>query len=656
MSDIVLFALLGLGSGSMFAALALGVVVIYRGTGLVNFALGAQAMFPAVVYAELRVSGDLLLPVIVLPDRYDIGEPLGLLPAAAIAIAVGAVISAAAYVVVFRPLRDAPPLTAVVAMAGLIIVLQSLAVRSFGGRTIRTPSILPRDNLEVLGRLVPVDRLWMTGLVALAAVGLSLVYRHTRFGLASRAAASDEKGAILLGYNMAGLGVVTFVLASILVSATGILLSTLGGVNPFNYTVFIMPALAAALAGRLTSFGWAVAGGLAIGSFQGVTVHLLSNDWIPGFFQVGFESLVPFAVIVMVLFVFGRTLPTRGVRLERGRVAAPAPQMDPRLWAAVVGAAAVVAVWGNHTLRLGLIQSMWVTVLLLSMVVITGYLGQISLVQLGLAGLAAYLLAKLGDGLGVPFPLSPLLAIVVTTIIGTAIAVPALRIRGMQYAVATFAAAVVLEQFIFRNGWFLGQGGFAHVEPPVFAGIELGILRNGSFPSRTFAVGTVIFAALGALLVANIRRGSVGRRLLAVRMNERAAAAAGINVVRVKILGASIASFLAALAGVMNAYKTIDLGRQAFSASQGLQFVALGFLGGIGSIAGALIGGLLTPSGLFIASLPFDHVTEDVFLAIGIGVLVATRLFPSGIAGIGTSIAGALATRRVVRGLPTGGS
>ncbi len=83
----------------------------YRGTGIVNFALGAQAMFPAVVYAELRTSGDLLLPLILIPDRYAIGDPLGFWPAAIVAVAVGALNSTAVYGLAFRPLRQAPPLT-----------------------------------------------------------------------------------------------------------------------------------------------------------------------------------------------------------------------------------------------------------------------------------------------------------------------------------------------------------------------------------------------------------------------------------------------------------------------------------------------------------------------------------------------------------------
>ena len=255
LSDNLFFLLLGLGTGSMYAALALGVIVVHRGTGVVNFALGAQAMFPAIVYAELRNSGDLLLPVVGIPARYGLGGPWGFLPAAALAIVVGAAISAAAYLLVFRPLRDAQPLTVVVATVALVIVLQGLALRSFGSQTVRTPSILPRSNIDLSGRSLPVDRLWMTLVVAVMAVLLTVLYRRTRFGIATRAGAENERGAVLLGFDLVRLGILNWMLAAVIVGSVGILVTPLSGVSPFNYTGFVVPALAAALAGRLKSFG-----------------------------------------------------------------------------------------------------------------------------------------------------------------------------------------------------------------------------------------------------------------------------------------------------------------------------------------------------------------------------------------------------------------
>lgn len=635
MTDAVFFLVLGLGSGAFYAALALGVIVVHRGTGVVNFALGAQAMYPAVVYAELRTSGDLLLPVIVLPNRYGLGDPLPFPAAFAIALAVGAMVSAVAYLVVFRPLRQAQPLTVIVATVGVVIVLQGLALRSFGAETVRTPPILPRSNINLLGRPLPVDRLWLTAGVVAVAFVLTVVYRRTRFGLATRAAAESERGAVFLGYDLVRLGTLNWMLASLIVGTIGILVTPLSGVSPFTYTGFVVPALAAALAGRLRSFGWAALAGLAIGAFQALTVHLVAQGRVPDLLRAGLDSVLPLLVIVVALYVVGQTLPTRGTVELYQRIHLIPARTAPWLWASLLFAAVLLALTGDASLRLALIQSAWVVVLLLSIVVITGLTGQISLAQLSFAGVAAFVLSKVSTGWGVPFPVGPILAVTITTAVGVLVGVPALRIRGIQYAIVTFAAALVFERLVFRSPIFVGGSGVAHVEQPELFGVELGIMIEGQFPSRRFAVGCVITAWLCAGLVARLRRGSTGRRMLAVRMNERAAAACGIDVVRQKLLAAGIGSSLAAIAGVLLAYKSIDLTSGGFEPERSLQYLALAFLGGIGNVSGAVIGGVLAPSGLLIVALSSGSLNEDIVLAIGFAVLLATRYLPEGLAGIG---------------------
>jgi len=633
-SDILFFLLLGLGVGSMYAALGIGVVVIHRGTGVVNFALGAQAMYPAVVYTELRTSGDLLLPVIGLPARHDLGDAWGFAPAVVAALAIGAVVSALAFLVIFRPLRDAQKLTQVIATVGVVIVLQGLALRSFGSRTVRTPPILPEDSIDLLGRRFPVDRLYLAAFVVALAVVLSLLYRLTRFGLATRAGAESERGAVLLGYDLVKLGVLNWMIASSIVGLVGIAITPLSGVSPFNYTGFVVPALAAALAGRLKSFGWTAAAGLLIGGFEAVAVHLVARGWIPDLLTGGLDSLVPFIVIVLALFAVGRTLPVRGMLSDERTIRLPTLPTPPWLLATAGAVTLGIAVFGSSPVRLALVQSSWVTILLLSMVVITGFAGQISLAQLAFAGFAAFSLSKLTTDWGIPFPVSPILAVAATTVVGVLIGVPALRIRGIQYAIVTFAAGLVFERLVFRSPALVGGTGVAQVEQPTFAGVDLGILQGGTFPTRVFTVGGVVVAALCLVAVARLRASAAGRRLLAVRMNERAAAAAGVSVVREKLLAAGIGSFLAAVAGVILAYKSIDLVSAGFEPERGLQYMALAYLGGITSVRGAVVGGLLAPSGLLIVTLWSGSLNEDMILGIGFAVLVATRMLPNGLAGI----------------------
>ncbi len=634
MTSWLLFPLLGLGTGAAYAAIALGVIVVHRGSGVVNFAQGALAMYPALVYVELRATGDLRLPVIGIPGRVDLGGPMALGPAILVALVVAAALGAVAHVVVFSHLHDASPLTKLIASVGFTIVLQGLALEQFGNGTRRADAILPADVVGIFGRPAPQDRFWLTAVVVAAGIAIAVVYRRTRFGLATRAAAGNPKGVVLLGWSPWVLGIVNWVAAATLAGLVGVLMTPISGVNPFNYSFFVVPALAAALAARLRSFSVAVAVGLGLGMFEALAVHVVSRRLVPDLLLGGFDTVVPFALIIGVLLLAGRTVPDRGVLLDDRQPDAPRPRR-PVASLAVVGAVGlVVMTWGDSGLRLAATETMVVTTLILSIVVLTGFVGQVSLAQLSFAGFAAFMLSRFATRWELPFPWSPLLAIVVTTAVGTLIGVPALRIRGIQFAIVTLAAAVAIEQVLFRSPAFTGLGGSAHVDAPDLAGVDLGIIGPGEYPYRGFGY-LCLGVTLGcALLVLNVRRSAVGRRFLAVRANERAAAAVGIDVPRTKLLGAAVASFLAAVSGVLFAYKNVDFSQVGLEAQRGLQVLALAYLGGVGSVAGALIGGILAPAGV-LSELRGGGSSAVQFLLSGVGMIVVALRFPGGIAAAG---------------------
>ncbi len=631
MSTWAFYALLGVGTGAMYGAFAMSVIITYRGSGVVNFAVGALAMIPAMVFAELRSSGDLVVPVILIPNRYGLGAPMGLLPAAGLAMTVGLIVAAVIYLAVIRPLRTAPPVTMLVATVGLTLVLQALAVRSFGNVTLRSPGILSRTVIDLFGRRYPVDRLWLLGTVVVLAGAVVLTYRATQFGLATRAAFLNEKGAILLGLEPARLGLYNWMFASALAAAVGIIGTSLGGVSPFNFSLFVVPALGAALAARLRSIPIAVLSAVAIGSFEAVAVHIVAQRQVPRFFLGGISSLVPFVAIIGALVVFGRTLPNRAAILERAQVPMLLDRVRPVMWSAVIVLALVVLSSNDSTIRFAAIESVFVATLLLSVVVLTGFVGQVSLAQLSFAGFSAFMLSRFDSAL--PFPFGPIAAVAVTTVVGALVSIPALRVRGVQFAIVTFSVAVVFDDLLFRSPTFVGRGGVAEVEPPRFAGIDVGIVGSGQFPARIFGYVSLTLLVGCALLVVGIRRGRLGRRFLAVRSNERAAAAAGINVPRTKVLGAALASFIAAVAGVIFAYKNTTFNGGGLEAQDGLELLALGYLGGIGSIAGAVVGGLLAPSGLFIVAILGGGASNTQFLLTGLGLILVAVRFPEGIAG-----------------------
>ena len=645
MTTWLLFLVLGLGAGAVYAGIAMGLILVYRGSGVVNFAHGAMAMFPAMTFVELRRTGDLVLPLLGPPARISTGGEPPVLLALALALGVAALIGAVTYLAVFRPLGDASPLTKVVASVGVTIVLQGLAVLHFGTGTRRSPPLLPDGVVEVLGGSVPQDRLWMAAAVVVVGLGLAVLYRYSHFGLATRAAASSRKGAVLVGLSPPRLALANWVLAAVLAGLFGVLVSPISGVNPFNYSFFVVPALAAALAGRLRHLGVAIAAGLGIGMFEGLSVHLVARRQIPTFLLGGFSTVVPLVVIVVALVLLGRSLPGRGTSSEDRQPWSPLPNLSPGLVVPAVAALVAVLAWGSPGLRLATIESLVMAVLMLSIVVLTGFIGQVSLAQLAFAGFSAFMLARFAGRWDVPFPLSPLLAVAVTTAFGTVLGIPALRIRGVQFAIVTLAAAVAIEQLLFRSPSFTGFGGVAHVDPPSVLGFDLGIIGTGEYPNRSFGFLTLGVTLACMLLVANVRRSHTGRRFLAVRSNERAAAAAGVDVARTKLLAAALSSFVAAVSGVLFAYKNIDFSQAGLEASRGLQILALAYLGGVGSIAGAVVAGLLVPSGV-VSELAGRSSSVTQLLVSGVGLVVVARRFPGGIASAGPWIARRVARRR----------
>ena len=169
----------------------------------------------------------------------------------------------------------------------------------------------------------------------------------------------------------------------------------------------------------------------------------------------------------------------------------------------------------------------------------------------------------------------------------------------------------------------------------------------GEYPNRPFGFFVLALLGISIALVLAVRRGPVGRRMLAVRANERAAAASGVKVAAVKLEGAALASFVAALGGLVFAYKNVDFSWSGLESSRGLQLLALAYLGGVTSVSGALLAGVLAPSGLLLVLLGSPPAAGQQLLLSGLGLLLVTVRFPRGLAGLGTWAREAWARRPV---------
>src|ERR1700759_4828697 len=399
MSSFFLFLILGLGSGATYAVLGQGLVLKYRSAGVVDFAHGAVAMFIAYVFINLRGFGQLELPVVLTPHQISLNGGTGLSTGLAIVIALvyAAVLGLVLYVLIYRPIRSASPLTRVCASVGVMLGLEAIAVLNFSTQPVATNPIFPSSALSLAGITFPEDRLYFTGAVVIIAVALALAYRFSRFGLATRAGAENDRGAALTGISANQIAGQNWIIATVLAGAAGILIAPVASLDPGSYTLFVVPALAAALIGRFQSFWLTALAGLLIGCAQSEITKLITVwTWLP---QQGLGDAIPFVVIIVVMAARSRTVLARGGEAaERNpsigrpqgplRNAAAAPPEAPRRTAASCFAAGLILLFVlSSVLRFAFISSLTVTCIALSVVVLTGYVGQVSLAQMSLAGI-----------------------------------------------------------------------------------------------------------------------------------------------------------------------------------------------------------------------------------------------------------------------------
>jgi ABC-type branched-subunit amino acid transport system permease subunit len=649
MSSYVLFLILGLGAGATYAILGQGLVLKYRSAGVVDFAHGAVAMFIAYVFINLRSFGELEFPVVLVPHQVSLngGAGLSTTPAIVISLVYAAVLGLLLYVLVYRPLQSASPLTRVCASVGVMLCLEAIAVLNYSTEPVATNPVFPSSPLSLAGITFPEDRLFLAGVVIAISVGLALVYRFSRFGLATRAGAENDRGAALIGISATRVAGQNWVIATVLAGVAGILISPITSLDPTSYTLFVVPALAAALLGRFQSFWITALGGILIGCAQSEIDKLITVwTWLP---QEGLPDALPFAVIIVVMALRSRSVVARGGEAAERNPSVGRPRAPLRTAAACFAAGLILLVVLDGVLRFALISSLTVTCIALSVVVLTGYVGQVSLAQMTLAGIGGFMLGHISSAWGIGFPWSLILAGLCAVPVGLLIGLPALRLRGVNLAVVTLGFAAALDAVVFSSENFAGGTGGLPIPPPRLPGLSLGISQGSAYPRVVFGVLVLIVVILLGLLVARLRGGPAGRMLLAIRSNERAAGSVGINVAQGKLMAFGLAAFIAGIGGALTGYMQGELTADSFAAFTSISLLAIVFVAGVGRIAGAVVAGLMfSAAGLFVTFLNI-HLSIGKYQAIvaGIALVVTAVQNPDGLTGTGAGKGPAVALEKL---------
>ena len=610
----VALALGGLPLGAMYALQAMGIVLVHTTTRTFNFAQGAIGMAAAFTASGLGVS--LGLPdVVAVTGGLAVGVVVGLLMERSV-----------------RPV-DGELRRTIVTLAWLL-GLQGLLGWVFGasaGRKVVTlfPSG-PALDLPSLGVAYSWDQLGVILVAALVAAALGVFFRRSDLGVAMRAVANRPDAARLLGVRADRVAQVSWMLGAGLGALSGVLVTPLlGRLDTVTLIVFTVQALAAALVGGLTSLPLTFAGGIALGVAQPVIGRLFGSP-------AGINELIAMLVILVALLARRRTgrVDVAAGGLPSVRVGAlPSRRTLGRLAAGglVVGGGLVLLLPPQLAYNVADVF-VW-SLAVLSIVLLTGVVGQISLCQavfMAVGGFGAGIAVEAGLPVLLALPVGAGLAAAVALVVG----LPALRLRGLELAVATLALSFTADRYVYFSVTpLVGTGSTRPVPRPGFADQVV----HGVGGARWFVVVVVVAFVGVAALVAAMRRGRTGTALTAMRGSEVATAAVGFSPTWLKLRGFALSGFVAGLAGALFAALTGAADEASFGFTRSISLVAFALIAGVGSVPGAVIGGgivvLSTLSFGGGSELSSDVGASIVGLCTGIALAVTVIGAPDGLAG-----------------------
>ena len=624
----------GLILGLNYGLLALGLVLVYRTSRVLNFAHGELGVVAAVLLAKLV-------------NDYHISY----WPALVLCLAVGAGVGGLSELAL-RRLFDRPRLLVMVATIGLEQILFVATLLPFvrPKHLFGSYPVPIHAHFTVGGeRFLPGDT--FTLIVApIVVAAFAIFFIRSAYGLAMRAMAENGESARLAGIWVKRTSTLAWMLAGLLSAVTAILASP-GRANAFSQALgpeLLLRALAAALIGAMTSFVVAFLAGIGLGVLESVLVWNVR--------QASTVEVAMFVVLLIALLLRVRALRKGSRDEERSawsfgssviRVTGNAARERLRQGALVgAGILALVlpAVLDNS--RAFLVSRIFVfAVIAVSLTILTGWAGQLSLGHFALVAIGAVVTARLVDhvNLVLLLPLAGLISVAVAIVVG----LPALRIRGLYLAVTTLGLALLMQVAVLATpcariplfGWHACTGlpdpASTLIRRPRLLGVDLG-------PQHTMYYFVLGVLAL-TLLVARVWRDhGVARDLLAVRDNEVGAAAAGVRVVRAKLMAFALSGFLAGVAGVCFALVTERFKASTFDPSQSILVVAMVIIGGLGSIEGAVLGAL------YLVGIPaaFGSGPTVQFITSGVGLTIFILFLPGGLAAllhrIGDAVSAAL--------------
>jgi branched-chain amino acid transport system permease protein len=590
MTKFLSYAIPGIPYGCNYALMAVGLVLTYRATGVFNLAFGAQAFLSAFVF-------DLLVRTNGLPRLAAFAvSVLGMAPLVGLALDR----------FLFRHIPTASTTAKVISTLGLLIAIPQAIPIIWGGAPRPNPPVLWLNPAKVYFHVfsTPINGgdVATTVVTVGVVVVLGALMRFTGAGLAMRAVVESRRLAQLDGVNAGLVAAAAWMLSSALAGLAGVLMLSiqpqLEPSQPLEFTALLVAGVTAAAIASLRSLPRALAGGVLLGVLQSLLPGYLPQQGALGTFAQHVEPALPFVVLVLVLLA-NPELGLAEVRADPLASCDPPPPppsvtvRDPRLaapmrvgfWALVAAFVASTSTWVPGYWVFALAEGLALSVLFLSITLVTGMSGQLSLCQATFAGAGAFVAGQLAVHHGVPVLLGGLLGALVAAAFGLVIALLATRLAGLVLTLATLAFALFADNVLFQYSWFGGGLSGVTVPRPRIGPLDFA-------DDRSFVVLLLVVLAIVMLGVLRIQRGTTGRFLAAIRASPVAAANVGIDLTRAKVIVFCLSAAVAGYGGALYGSLLGNVSSQTFTYEYSLAFAVMVITTGVRTVEGAVQAGM----------------------------------------------------------------
>lgn len=561
MSSFIAFTIFGLFSGAAYAIVASGLTLTYTTTRVFNIAHGALGMVMSFVF-------------------WDVSVRQGLPPLPAFLLVILVVAPAIGWFIqrfVARDLGDAPVSVSLVVTVALLVACIGTAQQIWPPASRTVPPFMPGKQITISGTNVSAHQIITILLSIAVAIALFSLLTRTRIGTAMRASVDNPELLKLFGGNPATVAALSWAIGTSLAALGGILLVSQVGLDYYSLTLLVISAFAAAVFGRLKSLPLTFAGGMALGLAEAYAKGYLPTD--------GLLSKVGNVIAPLFLFVVVVGMPQTQLRIGqvKGLVYAPVPSLTKSLgWGFGLIVVATLFTAGMSEANLLLIgTAATYAIVMLSLVLLTGYGGHVSLGQFTFAGVGALTYAKLDE----PNLYGLLISSLVAAGVGALVALPVIRLTGLYLALATLAFAVLMDKLIFQADFAFGFGGALTAK-------RLSLFGTQVESTQAYVMVMVVFFVLTAIALLGLRRGTLGRLLIALRDSPAACGTLGLDARWFRVGLFALSAGIAGLAGGLFAGLRGTIGAADFQFFSSLTLLLFAVVFGVTSATGALLGGI----------------------------------------------------------------